>query len=90
MAYGRAGRRGEAQQVLKELVELSNRTYVNPFSFFSVHIALGQNDQALKRLEEAVQSHLSGMIFIQVNPELDPIRSDPRFKELVRSMGLSD
>jgi serine/threonine-protein kinase len=90
MAYGRAGRRGEAQQVLKELVELSNRTYVNPFSFFSIHIALGQNDQALKRLEEAVQGHLSGMIFIRVNPELDPIRSDPRFKELVRSMGLSD
>ena len=90
MAYGRAGRRAEAQQVFNELVELSKRTYVNPFSFFSIHIALGQNDQALQRLEEAVQSHLSGMIFILVNPELDPIRSDPRFKELVRRMGLSD
>ena len=61
-----------------------------PFSFFPPHIALGQNDQALERLEEAVQSHLSGMIFIRVNPELDPIRSAPRFKELVRRMGLSD
>lgn len=90
MAYGRAGRRGEAQQVLNELVGLSKRTYVNPFSFFSIHIALGQNDQALERLEEAVQSHLSGMIFIRVNPEFDPIRPDPRFKELVRRMGLSD
>ncbi|MBA3257367.1 MAG: hypothetical protein H0T64_12060 [Pyrinomonadaceae bacterium] len=72
------------------MVELSNRTYVNPFSFFSIHIALGQNDQALERLEEAVRGHLSGMIFIRVNPEFDPIRSDPRFKELVRRMGLSD
>jgi len=90
MAYGRAGRQGEAQQLLNELVELSKRTYVNPFSFFSIHLALGQNDQALERLEEAVQNHLSGMIFILVNPEFDPIRSDPRFKELVRRMGLSD
>jgi serine/threonine protein kinase/TolB-like protein/Flp pilus assembly protein TadD len=90
MAYCRAGRRGEAQQVLNELVELSKRTYVNPFSFFSIHLGLGQNDQALERLEEAVQSHLSGMIFIRVNPEFDPIRSEPRFKELVRRMGLSD
>jgi len=90
MAYGRAGRRGEAQQVLSELIEMSHRTYVNPFSFFSTHLALGQNDQAFERLEEAVQSHLTGMIFIRVNPELDPIRTDPRFKALVRHMGLSD
>ncbi len=90
MAHGRAGKRGDAQRVLNELVEMSRRTYVNPFSFFSTHLALGQNDQALERLEEAVQSHLSGMIFIRVNPELDPIRSDPRFKVLVRRMGLSD
>ncbi len=87
-AYGMAGRRGEAQQVLNELVEMSHRTYVSPFSFCLPHVVLGQNDQALEWLEKAVQSHLSGMIFIRVNPELDPIRSDPRFKELVRRMGL--
>ena len=89
-AYGRAGRLGEAQQVLNELVEMSHRTYVSPFTFYQLHVVLGQNDQALERLDEAVQSHLSGMIFIRVNPELDLIRSDPRFKELVRRMGLSD
>jgi serine/threonine-protein kinase len=89
-AYGMAGRRGEAQKVLNELVEMSHRTYVSPFSFFLLHVVLGQNDQALEWLEKAVQSHLSGMIFIRVNPELDPIRSAPRFKELVRRMGLSD
>jgi hypothetical protein len=90
MAYGMAGRRGEAQQVLNELVEMSHRTYVNPFSFFSIHLALGQNDQAIERLEEAVQNHMPGMIFIRVHPGWDPLRSDPRFKELVRRMGLSD
>ncbi len=89
-AYGMAGRRGEAQQVLNELVEMSHRTYVSPFSFFLPHVVLGQNDQAIEWLEKAVQSHMPGMIFIRVNPELDPIRSDPRFKELVRRMGLSD
>jgi hypothetical protein len=67
---------------------MSNRTYVSPFSFFLLHLVLGHNDQALEWLKKSVQSHLSGICFIRVNPELDPIRSDPRFKELVRSMGL--
>lgn len=89
-AYGRAGRRGEAQQVFNELVELSQRTYVSPFSFSLLHLVLGHNEQALEWLEKSVQNHLSGTIFIQVNPEIDPLRSDPRFKRLVRSMGLSD
>jgi serine/threonine protein kinase/Flp pilus assembly protein TadD len=88
-AYGMAGRRGEAQRVLNELVEMSHRTYVSPFSFYQLHVVLGRNDQALEWLEKAIQSHLSGMIFIRVNPELDLIRSDSRFKELVRRMGLS-
>jgi len=87
-AYGRAGRRTDAQQILNELVEMSNRTYVSPFSFFLLHLVLGHNDQAFEWLKKSVQSHLSGICFIRVNPELDPIRSDPRFKELVRSMGL--
>jgi tetratricopeptide (TPR) repeat protein len=89
-AYARAGRRVEAQQVLNELVEMSHRTYVSPFSFFPIHLALGQNDQALEWLEKAVQIHMSNIIFIRVNPSYDPIRSAPRFKELVRRMGLSD
>jgi serine/threonine protein kinase len=54
------------------------------------HARLGQNDEAIKWLEKAYEEHDTSMPWIGVATEFDSIRSDPRFKELVRRLGLPE
>jgi Flp pilus assembly protein TadD len=89
-AYGIAGRRAEAQKVLDQLSELSKRKYVVPRLKARIYVGLGDKDKAFAYLEESYQdrSMASGFGAINVDPTLDPLRSDPRFADLLRRMNL--
>ena len=86
-AYALAGRKSEAQKVSRELRELSTQRYVAPFLLARLHMALGEYEQALTRLEEAYQKRDPHLTWLKVERVFDPLRSDPRFQDLFRRIG---
>jgi tetratricopeptide (TPR) repeat protein len=87
-AYARAGRSAEARKLLVELEEQSTKNYVSSFDRALLYTGLGEKDRAFELLAKAVDERLAGVLSLKVNPEFDPLRSDPRFRELVRTIGL--
>ena len=87
-AYARAGKRTEAQQLLTELEAASKHQYVSPYYLALVYIGLGEKEMALSLLEKAFTDRSNGLIFMAVEPELDPIRSEPRFVALEQKLKL--
>jgi len=87
-AYAQSGRQGEAEQVLRELAKRGAQGYVCPYYLATVYVGLGKKEQALAFLWKAYAYRSGSVAFLKADPELDPLRSDPRFVELVREVGL--
>jgi TolB-like protein/DNA-binding winged helix-turn-helix (wHTH) protein/Flp pilus assembly protein TadD len=87
-AYARSGQRTEAQQLLTQLEAASKQQYVSPYYLAIVDVGLGEKEQALSFLEKAFLDRSNGLIFMAVEPKLDPIRSDPRFIALEKQLRL--
>ena len=88
-AYAMAGRRSEAETLLRQLNERAKHTYVPAFHMAIIYAGLGQKDQALVWLEKGYQERSAWMVWLKVDPRLDVLRSDQRFQDLVRRIGLS-
>jgi adenylate cyclase len=89
-AYARAGRRSDAERILRELQEISAERFVNPDYIAIVLIGLGENGQAIDWLYRATEARTDWPVFFPVDPVTDSIRSDPRYQELLRRVGLSE
>ena len=89
-AYAVAGKTAEARKVLDDLHRLAEKRYVLPYGFALIHVGLGEHDEALEWLDKAYEDRNSWMPFLQGEPRLDPLRSDPRFQDLLRRMNLSN
>jgi TolB-like protein/Tfp pilus assembly protein PilF len=89
-AYARAGQREEALKLVNELnrIEAEERGYVAPFGIIWAYAGLGDKDQAFAYLERSFQEHRDRIVWINVDPLLEPLRSDPRLKDLARRIGL--
>ena len=87
LAYGLAGRKADATKVLNELLELNKSRYVTPAALVNVYVGLGDKEQAFVWLEKAYQEGSNYVVWLKVFPLLDPIRSDPRFINLVQRVG---
>ena len=87
-AYAASGRQDEAQEILAELNEMSKNSYVSPYDLAVLYIGLGDKNRALQQLDKAYADRAGWIINLKVEPILDPIRTDPRFAELVRRMKL--
>lgn len=89
LGYARtlAGDKNAGRAALAKLTESARREYVPPFSVALVCIALGDNDRALEWLTKAADARDTSMVYAKTDPALDPIRSDPRFANLLRRMG---
>jgi TolB-like protein/DNA-binding winged helix-turn-helix (wHTH) protein/Tfp pilus assembly protein PilF len=81
-AYARSGNKGEADRILAELISESKRQYVSPYYFAVVYVGLGESDKAIDQLEKAFADRSNGLVFLKVEPELDNLRSNPRFLAL--------
>jgi TolB-like protein/DNA-binding winged helix-turn-helix (wHTH) protein/Tfp pilus assembly protein PilF len=87
-AYKQSGYSGAMQAWLRSLMEKSKREYVSPLKIAELYVLLGNNDQAFIWLEKAFQQETGDLIQLKVYPLWDPLRSDPRFADLVRRVGL--
>jgi len=84
--YAQAGRTADAEHVITDLVAIANRQYVCPFEVASALTTLGRKEEALQWMSKAAADRADCMIWLKSEPWLEPIRSDPRYKALVRQV----
>jgi eukaryotic-like serine/threonine-protein kinase len=87
-AYARAGARERARAILKRLE--TSKEYVSPGELAVLYVSLGEHDQAFASLERAYAAHDLQLKYLGVDPAYDSLRSDPRFTDLVRRVGLPE
>jgi serine/threonine-protein kinase len=87
-ALARAGQRAEAERLLAELERRGKDDYVSPVAFATLHLGLGNTARALDWTEKALEDRRGWLTYLNVNPIMDPIRGEPRFRALVERMGL--
>ena len=86
--YAVTGNKGEAQKLLSEMKDLSVRQYVPADRIALIYAGLGDKDEAFAWLEKGYDERSFNMTWLKVEPRWDSLRSDPRFADLVRRLGL--
>jgi serine/threonine-protein kinase len=84
--YAKAGKLDEARKLLTELQKRAAREYVSHYGLAIVHVGLGENDRAFASLQNAYEERDEQLVLLKVEPFFDALRSDPRFKELLRRL----
>ena len=88
---GRAGQMARARYALAKFQETNRRWKTDPAGMLALaYIGIGDKDKALAWLEKAVDEHSSAVLGLKVDPTYDTLRSDPRFQDLLRRVGLAD
>lgn len=85
-----AGRRDEARDILAQLQSQAAQVYVSPYDLAGLNTVLGEKEEALRLLEEACLDRSAWVMLLGVDPELDPLRKEARFVEMLRRTGLAD
>jgi hypothetical protein len=86
-----SGKRAEAQKVLDHLKELSAHSWVAPYNVAVIYVGLGEKDQAFALLDRAYKDRSYYLPnYLSTDARLDSLRSDPRFGELRRRVGLPE
>jgi len=86
--FGISGERARAEEILRQLQDLRKKTYVQPVSIALVYIGLGEKDEAFGWLDKAYEEHAQWLSEIKVDPAFDPLRTDARFTDLLKRVGL--
>ncbi|MEK6405885.1 MAG: tetratricopeptide repeat protein [Acidobacteriota bacterium] len=86
--YAVSGKRAEALKTLAQLKSLARQRYVADYSVALIYAGLGEKDQAFELLEKSYQEHTVDMLTLYYDPLIDNLRSDPRFADLLRRVGL--
>ena len=87
-AYARAGQTDKAHSVITQLKDRVNRDGLGRYEIALVYAGLGDTNQAFAWLEDSFRSRNEGLTNLKIDPCLDPLRSDPRFADLMRRVGL--
>jgi eukaryotic-like serine/threonine-protein kinase len=85
-AFALSGKRAQAQRMFDDLLALSKSSHVSRYSLATIYAAFGENSHALDELEQAYAQRSFFLDFLKSDPELDTLRSEPRFQDLVRRM----
>ncbi len=86
--YALAGERAKALEMLDRLAMLSKERYVPSYYLAAVHVALGDRERALDLLDRAYDEHSHWLVFLAVEPKFDTLHDEPRFRDLLRRIGL--
>jgi eukaryotic-like serine/threonine-protein kinase len=87
-AYAVSGQRTRALAILDTLERMPPARYVQPYTLALVHVGLGDREKALTLLEQGVRDHTDEVVLLGVDPAMDPLRDEPRFQALLRTLGL--
>ena len=89
LGYTRAriGERGQALRAIEQLTAASKQTYTPAFSFAWIYAGLGDRDHAFEWLERAREERFTRLAYLRQEAFWEPLRSDPRFSELLRRIG---
>ncbi len=82
------GKRDEARKIIAELTERATHEYIDETLIVYIFTALGDKDQAFAWMEKGFQSRAGNLPWMIMEPKFDPLRSDPRFGQFVRQIGL--
>jgi TolB-like protein/Flp pilus assembly protein TadD len=85
---GLSGDAAGARKALADLQHLAQSRYVSSLYFASIHLGLGEKSDALDELDRAYKEHNDYLAYLGVDPIADPLRSDPRFMQLLRKIGI--
>lgn len=86
--YARLGRRDETMCLLRELEQLFAQGRASPIAFVVIYAGLGDTDAAFEWLDTACRLRCDLQYLTAGFPGIDPLRSDPRFADLIRRMGI--
>jgi tetratricopeptide (TPR) repeat protein len=86
--YARAGRAAEARKVLAELHKIAKESHVSPYNFAILHSSLNERELAIEYLRKTVAEHDSFVITLPIASNLENVRDDPRFIEILRQANL--
>jgi len=86
--YAVSGRRADALKIAKEFGDLSSQAYVDFYQLATIYAGLGEKAEAFRLLEKGYEERSAGMLYLGVDPFWDGMRSDPRYADLLRRMGL--
>ena len=87
-AYASAGQKTDARKILDRLLERSKKQYVPSYWIALVHMSMGDKEEAFTNLEQAYHERSSWLVWANVEPRFDPLRSDPRFTSILTRMRL--
>jgi len=90
LAYAKAGRRHEAEEIINRFRAIAKTQYVMSYHMALIYAALGERDKAFAELERAFEERDYLLPRIKVEPFLDPLRDDPRFKEMLKRLKLPE
>lgn len=89
-AYARSGRRREAEESIAKLREIAKTQYIVRTFIASIYGALGEKDQAFAELDKAVEEREPWLKWIKAEPMMSSLHDDPRFKEVLKSLNLTN
>jgi TolB-like protein/Flp pilus assembly protein TadD len=87
-AYARMGREAEAREMISELQKHVQSEGIGRYEIALVYAGLGEKDEAFAWLEKSFAARDKGLAYLKIDPPLDPLRSDSRFQDLLRRVGL--
>ena len=87
-AYAHAGRRADGLRLLEELKRRKQAGYVPAAAFVNAYLGLGDNEEVFAWIEQGYKEHSNILEWLKVHPYFDPLRDDPRFKDLLLRVGL--
>ena len=86
-AQAKFGQPTQARQLLTKMKEDARKAYIPSYYFALIHTALGEKDQAFEWLERSYQERSTLLAYLRLDPRFAPLRSDPRYSDLVRRIG---
>jgi eukaryotic-like serine/threonine-protein kinase len=86
--FAKSGYTGVLRSWLDGLTEISKHSYVSSYNIAQAYMRMGEKEKALEGLEKAYEEHDSGLVSVAVEPLFEPLRTDPRFRDLLRRLKL--